>query len=169
MPGMLPCGRMRYVLQNQNVPHLPSGQRAFVEDMGQHMLGWGISRNTGRIYGYLLLQPGPASLDQIAGAIGMAKSGVSLATRQLVQLGLARGIGERGSRRLLYEALPNLEAIYAARNAQALDLMERLRQGARATESGTRRAELERLADTMQEFIDLFPTMMREMHDRRRA
>jgi DNA-binding transcriptional regulator GbsR (MarR family) len=160
---------MRYVLQNQNVQHLSTDQQGFIDDMGQHMLGWGLPRNTGRIYGYLLLQPGPASLDQIAGAVGMAKSGVSLATRQLVQLGLARGIGERGSRRLLYEALPSLEAIFAARNAQALELMERLRQGARAAESGPRRVQLERLAETMREFIDLAPRVMREMRDRRQA
>ena len=156
------------MLQEQNEPHLPVEQREFIEDMGQHMLGWGLTRNLGRIYGYLLLQPGVASLDQIAEAVGMAKSGVSLATRQLVQLGLARGSGERGSRRLLYEALPSLEAVFAARNANALELMERLRQGARATASEPRRAQLEQLADAMREFIDLAPRVMREMRDRRR-
>jgi DNA-binding transcriptional regulator GbsR (MarR family) len=158
---------MRYVLQNQNVQHMTDQQYEFIEDMGQHMLGWGVPRNTGRIYGYLLLQPGTASLDQIAGAVGMAKSGVSLATRQLVHLGLARGVGERGSRRLLYEALPSLEAIYAARNAQTSDLMERLRQGARATESGERREQLEQLADMIRDFIELAPSVMREMRERR--
>jgi DNA-binding transcriptional regulator GbsR (MarR family) len=157
------------VLHNQNLGQPSAKQLTFIEDMGQHLLGWGLPRNTGRIYGYLLIQPGSASLDQIAGAIGVAKSGVSLATRQLVQLGLARGIGERGSRRLLYEALPSLEAIFAARNAQGQDLMERLRQGADATESAPRRAELTQLADTMQEFFDLFPTVMRELRDRRRT
>src|ERR1041385_3261277 len=84
---------------------------AFIEDMGQLMAGWGLPRNTGRIWGYLLLRSEAAGLDRIAGDLGIAKSGVSVGARQLVQLGLARGLGERGSRRLLYEALPELEAI----------------------------------------------------------
>lgn len=157
------------MLENQNVQHPSEDQLAFIEDMGQYMLGWGLSRNVGRIYGYLLVQPGPASLDQIAGAVRLAKSGVSLAARQLVQLGLARGSGERGSRRLLYEALPSLEAIFAARNAQTLELMERLRQGARATESDTRRAQLEHLADSVREFFELAPRVMSELRNRRQA
>jgi DNA-binding transcriptional regulator GbsR (MarR family) len=158
---------MQNVRQNQNVQHLSSEQLEFIEDMGQHMVGWGLSRNVGRIYGFLLLRSGPASLDEIAGAVGMAKSGVSLATRQLVQLGMARGTGERGSRRLLYEALPSVEAIFAARNAQAMDLMERFRQGARATASPRRRAELEDLAETLRTFVEIAPQVMRELHERR--
>jgi DNA-binding transcriptional regulator GbsR (MarR family) len=160
---------MQYVLQKQNVQPMTEAQEAFIEDMGQHMLGWGLPRNTGRIYGYLLLQPGAVSLDQISGAIGTAKSGVSLATRQLGQLGMARGIGERGSRRLLYEALPSLEAIFAARNAQALDLLERLRQGARAAGSASRREQLQEMAETMQNFLDLAPGLMQEMRSRRQT
>ena len=160
---------MQYVLKNQNEQHPSQDQLEFIEDMGQHMLGWGLPRNTGRIYGYLILRPGPASLDEIAAAVGIAKSGVSLATRQLVHLGLARGTGERGSRRLLCEALPNLEAIFAARNAQALELIERLHQGARATASSQRRHQLEQLAETMQAFMDLAPQLLREMRNRRQA
>jgi DNA-binding transcriptional regulator GbsR (MarR family) len=155
------------VLEKQNVQHLSAEQLAFIEDMGQYMLSWGVARNVGRIYAYLLLQPGPASLDQIADGVRLAKSGVSLAARHLVQLGLARGSGERGSRRLLYEALPSLEAISAARNAQTLELMERLRQGARATTSAARRAQLEDLADSIRLFVELAPSVMRELRDRR--
>lgn len=160
-------GMIRHVPQDQNDPQLTREQEEFVEDMGQNLLGWGLPRNMGRIYGYLLLQPGPESLDRIAAAVGLAKSGVSLATRRLVQMGLARGIGERGSRRLLYEALPSLEAILAARTAQALDLAERFRQGARATTSARRRTQLEELAETMRDYLDLAPRVMQQMRQRR--
>jgi DNA-binding transcriptional regulator GbsR (MarR family) len=158
---------IRNVLQDRNAPQLTREQQEFVEDMGQNLLGWGLPRNMGRIYGYLLLQPGPVSLDTIAGAVGLAKSGVSLATRRLVQMGLARGFGERGSRRLLYEALPSLEAILSARTAQALDLAERLRQGAGATTSAARRAQLEELAETMRDYLELAPRVMRQMREQR--
>jgi predicted transcriptional regulator len=158
---------IRNVQQSQNDPQLPREQRGFIEDMGQNMLGWGLPRNMGRIYGYLLLQAGPASLDEIAHAVGLAKSGVSLATRRLVQMGMVRGSGQRGSRRLLYEALPSVEAILAARAAQALDFVERLRQGARATASPGRRTQLEELADTMRDYLDLTPRVMQQMREKR--
>jgi hypothetical protein len=47
--------------------------------------------------------------------------------------------------------------------------MERVRQGARATGSAERRAQLEQLAETMREFMDLAPRVMLEMGDRRQA
>lgn len=135
--------------------------------MGQHMVGWGVLRNTGRIYAYLLLQSEPASLAQVSAALGIARSGVSVATRQLVQLGLARGTGQRGSKRLLYEALHNLEAIYAARTAQLVDLLARLRQGARAAPAGPGRRRLEEMADMVQEVYDELPALARRIRERR--
>jgi DNA-binding transcriptional regulator GbsR (MarR family) len=129
--------------------------------MAQLTAGWGLPPNTGRIWAYLLLQPGPASLDEIAGELGIAKSGASVGSRQLVQLGLARGMGERGSRRLRYEALHNLEAIFAARNASLVTFLERLR--------------LAEMADMVQALADEVPAFlqrlreMREENERRRA
>ena len=142
-------------------------EHEFVEDMGQHMVGWGVARNTGRVYAYLLLQSKPASLDQIAGDLEIAKSGVSVATRQLAQFGLARGTGQRGSRRMLYEALMNLEAIMAARNAQVVDLLNRLRQGAHLATTDTGRQRLGEMADTLQDFVDEAPAMLRRLRERR--
>src|SRR5438309_1495008 len=74
---------VHYILQNQNVPDTMNEQRGFLEDMGQLMVAWGIPRNTGRIYAYLLLQSAPAGLDRIAEDLEMGKSGASVATRQL--------------------------------------------------------------------------------------
>ena len=108
----------------------------FIEDMGQLMAGWGIARNTGRIYAFLLLQREPATLDEMVVALGIAKSGASVSSRQLAQLGLARAVGQPGTRRVLYEALYNMESITAARTKQLKDLVVRLRQGARAAHAG---------------------------------
>src|SRR3982074_3518483 len=94
---------------------LSDEQEQFVEDLGQSVAGWGLPRTTGRIYAYLLLCTEPAGLDRIASDLEVAKSGASVATRQLVQLGLARTLGQRRSRRLLFEALYDPEAILSAR------------------------------------------------------
>lgn len=146
---------------------LADSQQAFVEDMGRYMVGWGVSRSTGRIYAYLLLRTEPASLDEIATELGMAKSGVSVAARQLVQFGLARSIGERGSRRLLYEALHSVDAVLAARNAQVVDLLNRLRQGAAAAPAGPGRRRLQEMAETLQELVDELPVIVRRIGHRR--
>ncbi len=157
------------VLEKQNMRNLTEDQHEFIEGMGQWMLGWGLPRTSGRIYAYLLLRGEPASLDDIAADLGVGKSGASVTTRQLVQLGLARGIGERGSRRLLYEALYSLEAVFAARNAQMMEMLTRLRQGARASSSDAGRKGLEEMADTIQQFVDMAPELIRQLRERSRS
>ena len=151
------------------MPKLTDKQHRFVEDMGQHMVGWGIPRNTGRIYAYLLLQDGPASLDQIAADLEVGKSSVSVGARQLVAFGMVRAIGERGSRRVLYDALYTVEAIFAARTANAVELLARLRQGADASLAGSNHQRLREMAEMLQEFIDHAPEVFRQMRERRRA
>lgn len=142
-------------------------QTTFIEDMGQLMVGWGIPRNTGRIYAYLLLQREPATLDDIAAELHIAKSGASVAARQLAQLGLARSLGQPGSRRVLYEALYNLESIFAARTAQMQDLVTQLRQGARVAPGGPGRQRLQAMADWCEEMIHQFPLLIRRLEKRR--
>ena len=139
----------------------------FIDDMGQLMAGWGIPRNTGRIYAYLLLQRELATLDDIAADLGIAKSGASVASRQLAQLGLARAVGQPGSRRVLYEALYSIESIIAARAAQMNDLVARLRQGARVAPGGQGRQRLQAMADWCEEWTRQFPIVMRRLEKRR--
>ncbi|MHB8488801.1 MAG: GbsR/MarR family transcriptional regulator [Candidatus Dormibacteria bacterium] len=142
-------------------------QMAFIEDMGRLMAGWGIPRNTGRIYAYLLLQGELATLDEIAGDLGIAKSGASVGSRQLAQLGLARAVGQPGSRRVLYEALNSVDSIIAARTAQMNDLVARLRQGARAAAGGQGRQRLQAMADWCEAWTEQFPIVMRRLEKRR--
>ena len=77
----------------------------FIEDMDVPLVGWGIPRTTGRIYAYLLLQREPATSDDIAAVLSVAKSGASRRCA-FAHSGLARVAGlEPGSRRVHYEAL----------------------------------------------------------------
>ena len=144
-------------------------QHQFIEDLGQHMTTWGLPRTTGRIYGYLLLRMEPASLDEIGNALEMAKSGASVAARQLVALGLARSRSQPGSRRVLFEALYSLEAIFVARNSQVIELLARLRQGARVAPAGPGRRQLEEMADMLQDFLNLGPELLRQLRERERS
>ncbi len=130
------------------------------------MAGWGIPRNTGRIYAYLLLQHDPATLDDMVDTLGIAKSGASVAARQLAQLGLARAAGQAGTRRVRYEALYNLELMFAARTQQMRDLVTRLRQGARAAPAGQGRRRLHSMAAWCDDLINEFPRLVRRLERR---
>ena len=133
------------------------------------MVTWGMPRTTGRVYAYLLLRNGPISLDQMVADLGAAKSGTSVAARSLVAVGLARAIGARGSRRLFYEALIDTEALMAARNAQLLVFLERLRQGARAATPGPARRRLDEMASVVEDLGRELPALVRRVRERRRA
>ena len=167
MPG--PSSYNRGILNVLNVRGVTvtGAQMAFIEDMGQLMVTWGMPRNHGRIYAYLLLRRDPATLDDIAADLSIAKSGASVAARQLAQLGLARAVGQPGSRRILYEALYNLESIFAARARQMNDLVARLRQGARVASGAQGRQRLQAMADWCQEMINQYPLLIRRLEKRR--
>jgi DNA-binding transcriptional regulator GbsR (MarR family) len=144
-------------------------QQQFVDALGQDMVGWGLPRTTGRTYAYLLLAARPASLDEIIGALSVAKSGASVAARQLVAVGLARSAGEPGTRRIRYEALHDIDAIFAARDAQTHRFLGRLREGADVAPPGVARRRLTTLASLVQELTDELPALLRRIRERRRA
>jgi DNA-binding transcriptional regulator GbsR (MarR family) len=150
---------------------MQSGRTArhqFIEDLGHTMVTWGLTRTTGRIYAYLLLRNAPASLDDMADELDIAKSGASVASRQLVAIGLARAIGARGSRRLLYEALLDPDAIMSARNAQTRIFADRLRQGAHAAGPGQARRRLDEMAGIVEDLSAELPALVRRVRERRR-
>lgn len=144
-------------------------QHHFIEDLGHTMVSWGLSRTTGRAYAYMLLRDAPVSLDDIARELGVAKSGVSLAARQLVALGIVRGVGARGTRRVLYEALLNPEALLAARSVPTRHFLDRLHEGARVAPAGVARRRLEEMAGFIQDLTDELPLVFRRIRERRRA
>lgn len=145
-----------------------SARHQFIEDLGQTMVTWGLSRTTGRVCAYLLLRTAPASLDEMSGELDIAKSGASVAARQLVALGLARAVGARGSRRVLYEALLDPEAIMAARNAQTRLFADRMRQGAHAAGPGQARRRLDEMAAIVEDLSAELPALVRRVRERRR-
>jgi predicted transcriptional regulator len=152
----------------QNLLQARSSRSQFIEDLGQVMVSWGLSRTTGRVYALLLLRSSPASLDEIVDELDVAKSGVSVASRQLVTLGLARAAGARGSRRVFYEALLDPDAIMAARNAQTRIFADRLRQGARAAGPGVARRRMDEMAGIVEDLSAELPALIRRVRERRR-
>jgi DNA-binding transcriptional regulator GbsR (MarR family) len=128
-------------------------EEKFVEDLGQNMVSWGLSRTTGRVYGLLLLRSDLVGLEEIAQTLDVAKSGASVSARQLVSMGLARTSGERGSRRVRYQALYTLESILAARTAQINELLQRLREGSTVASSIHARRQLATMTSDLENWM----------------
>ena len=133
---------------------MTAAQHDFVDHMGQQMVGWNLARTTGRVWAYLLIRGEPAVLDEIARDLEVAKSGASVGARQLVAFGLARSTGERGSRRVLFSAIDNMEAMFAARSESARSLQRLLLEGARAASTSGTRATLTDMASGIEEILE---------------
>ena len=133
--------------------NLTAGEKHFVEDMGRLMVGWGLPRTTGRVYAYLLLRAEPTTLDQIARELRVAKSGASVATRQLIGFGMARTHGEPGSRRLRYDAIYDLQGLLAARESQTRQFIDYLREGSRVAAHAAVRRKISGMTSAIEDVV----------------
>jgi DNA-binding transcriptional regulator GbsR (MarR family) len=77
----------------------------FVEGMGAACASSGVlTQLQGRIFGFLYLQPGSVSLDEITSELGLSKGNISVNIRGLVDWHLVRRVSMAGSRKDHYEA-----------------------------------------------------------------
>ena len=74
----------------------------FVESMGVLWETDGLPRIAGRIFGYLIVEPAPCSLDELAAGLGVSKASISTDARRLEQLGLVTRVSLPGDRRDYY-------------------------------------------------------------------
>jgi predicted transcriptional regulator len=94
----------------------------FVEDIARLLTPWGVPPVAARLYGYLLMLPHPASLDQITEELGISKSSASVAARLLESYTLARRHREPGTKRALYAVADDYE-IMIQQQSRLLDAL----------------------------------------------
>jgi DNA-binding transcriptional regulator GbsR (MarR family) len=82
-------------------------EQRFVERLGRHFEAEGVPRIGGRLFGFLLLQEEPRSLDEMAELLRVSKTSVSTNARLLDQWGLIQRVTRPGDRRDYYEAAPD--------------------------------------------------------------
>jgi DNA-binding transcriptional regulator GbsR (MarR family) len=99
-----------------NASRSPSTQR-FMEEMVALMEPWGWSRTVARVFAYLLVRETPATLDEIAADLDIAKSNASMATRELVDYGNAVRLSQPGTKQLLFDAPSAQTGPFAQRSA----------------------------------------------------
>jgi DNA-binding transcriptional regulator GbsR (MarR family) len=132
----------------RNMPNMSNkSQQRFVDDIARLLTPWGVPPVAARLYGHLLLCPGPASLDQITEDLGISKSSASVAARLLESYTLARRHSEPGTKRALYAATDDYEAMIRQQNRLLEALAGQLNVGAEIAASKMVSARLEEMAD----------------------
>lgn len=78
-------------------------QQQYVEETGLFFESIGLSQTIGRIMGWLLVcEPPHQTLDEICGALEMAKSTISTTIRTMQQFGMVERVSVRGDRKHYY-------------------------------------------------------------------
>ncbi|MBK9122614.1 MAG: helix-turn-helix domain-containing protein [Chloroflexi bacterium] len=91
-------------------PHLLDVQDSMLDGLSQLADYFGFSKVMGQLYGVLLLNGEPMSLDDLMDRLDISKASVSMNMRTLEQLGMVRQVWlrGRGDRRKYYEAETDL-------------------------------------------------------------
>ena len=110
----------------------------------------GLSRIVGQILVHLYLSRGECSLDDIAGDLGLSKAAVSIAARQLENLGLLRRFWHKNDRKTYYRTADDI----ATALHQGLLILVRNKMGLLATELKHAEVELKSSGNSAEvEFI----------------
>ncbi|WP_437582577.1 GbsR/MarR family transcriptional regulator [Paramicrobacterium sp. CJ85] len=137
-------------------------QATFVNAMGDTLAAWNLSRATGRVYGYLLLQAEPSRSEDLRSELSLSSGAVSTATRELVAWGLARTIPQSGSRRLLVEAAGGFEQLLAASHERTRTFIRTLQDARELTESEDAAQRLSDVTELFSSYLDAGERVLRE-------
>ena len=104
---------------------LPAVVERFVLHWGDMGDEWGVNRSVSQIHGLLYLAEAPMTAEDIAEALGMARSNVSNSIKELLALNLIRRVPILGDRRDHFEAETDIwevaARIAAARKEREID------------------------------------------------
>jgi len=147
---------------------LGRSRELLVQALGRQSSFWGLGKTAGEIYGALYLSSGPLSLEEVAARLELTKGNISIAVRQLEQLGMVRRSWQKGDRRVFFEAEGDFWKIaqsflglrHRPEFSQSFAMLEEsVRLAADAGQSAERDQLLERLR-SLQEFYRLVDSMV---------
>jgi DNA-binding transcriptional regulator GbsR (MarR family) len=104
---------------------LPGAVERFILHWGDMGSQWGVNRSVSQIHALLYLSERPLTAEEIAAAVGLARSNVSNSIRELMAWNLIRRVPVKGDRRDHFEAETDLweiaMRIAAVRKERELD------------------------------------------------
>ena len=121
----------------------------FIESMGRQFEEDGVPRIAGRLFGLLMVQDEPCSLDDVAEQLQVSKGSASSNARLLEQLGIAQRVTRAGDRRDYYQISPDFGERTLERALQGINsMMRRLRKGEQSV-AGRSQVVRDRFAGTL--------------------
>jgi DNA-binding transcriptional regulator GbsR (MarR family) len=148
---------------NMHKQILKDNELWFVNEIASLLAPWGLPPSSGRIYGYLLLCQEPTSVDQMADALAMSRTGAWNSAKTLERFGHVTRYSVPGNKRGLYAASDNLASPFRAQTALFGNVGKLLQTCASKTAMGAAAERLEERArlwlavhDATQKAIDAF-------------
>ena len=134
-------------MPNKGKKDIRENRERFIHGMAQLLVPWGVPPTAARLYGYLLLCDEPVSLDRIVDDLEVSKSTASVAARLLEMYTLVRRSGQRGTRRVLFEASDDYNGMLNAQKRSLEQLAALIKEGAQNTSSKKTRERLKTMAE----------------------
>ncbi|CAN5386699.1 hypothetical protein BH10ACT7_BH10ACT7_00130 [soil metagenome] len=131
----------------------------YIEDVGLHYARMGLNRTAARVIGALLVSENDADSGELAASLGVAKSSLSVALRQLEQFGLVVRTRQPRANRDTYRLVDNMfEASFRSKLAELTAFADLAERGAslvpRDSVASERLQRLARLYEFMESEID---------------
>ena len=120
----------------------------FIDELAALLAPWGVPATAGRLYGYLMLQEEPVTLEEIAEDLSMSKAGAWNAARFLEQSGNARRSSERGSKRVYFRIADKMAPCMLDRLRALGDVGRLIRKSGLDIATGETRDRLAQTADS---------------------
>jgi len=86
---------------------LAKARERVIDSIGKNMDLYGITLSIGHLYGQMYFHDGPITLDEMSRTMGMSKTSMSTGVRTLMDLKMIDKVWGKGSRKDLYEVVPD--------------------------------------------------------------
>lgn len=100
-------------LSNDQRTKLLQTRRRVIESIGKNMDLYGITPSIGYLYGNMYFNQEPVTLDEMSHTMGMSKTSMSTGMRTLHDLKMINKVWGKGSRKDLYEVVPDWHQNFA--------------------------------------------------------
>lgn len=87
----------------EDIEKLEKSRARCIDSLAHNLNLYGVSPSVGRLYGLLFFSDGPMTLDAMKDELGMSKTSMSTAVRQLLELKMVEKVWKKGERKDLYQ------------------------------------------------------------------
>lgn len=94
-------------LTEEQIATIQKSRRRVIESIGKNMDLYGVTLSIGHLYGNMYFYNHPVTLDEMGETMGMSKTSMSTGMRTLMDLKMVDKVWEKGSRKDLYEVVPD--------------------------------------------------------------